>query len=649
MPSLSGIWPTLRLVILAFNLLFIINLIALGDKEGGGGGGGPNQRQQQQQHHVITHHETSLLSECSEDAFVVQKTPPPDTKKKGICSKLLPEGATAASLWTQNAAKILKASIHPADKDGVHVAWTESLLRLLSPDLLERGLRTQPNHKALKRVSQIIQEKLKNPETAPPLEVAVVGGSVTEGGGCQNIPNTIQLDAQKEKPTIQGNSCAWPLRLQLLLDAIMGEGVIRVHNLAVGGTNSNLATPVLDYWLFPENSPLLVNGPDVIINGYAANDNLPPAHKRGDDTNMTGDFEFFYKYGMGRVQEFIRTSLFSRPCLDDPLVLFVDEYLGNQHNLVLGELFRFEAVDVLTSWYGQAAGAISPAQVVRRMIYADTEELIFTAPWKKPRGEKRVDVHFGMPGHVHIAWTVAYSFLTMALNFCEEETSRPSEDTSQKFIPAETMELVEQDVPPFLDAELQVDDVRTKWKEDTVARQQSEEEYCSDVSNTKPALPCSFAFVAAPMGTVKNAGALNNYVGQFVVSNNGWSGQQDIRNGWQNKLGYVAEEGASLLLRIDKTPNKVKTVTLHTLKSYGEKWAGSKAHFGVSWTHPSGSHYNTSFEIEGFHNQNTSIAYPFILDLGPDHIADKGSTFDIQIDLIGGTTFKINAMMVCSR
>ena len=105
-----------------------------------------------------------------------------------------------------------------------------------------------------------------------------------------------------------------------------------------------------------------------------------------------------------------------------------------------------------------------------------------------------------------------------------------------------------------------------------------------------------------------------------------------------------------MLLRIEKTPSRVKKLTLHSLFSYGPKWEGSKARFTLQWNHaPSGEHYNASFDVLGYHNQNTSIAKPFILDLGPDNIAEEGSTLDLQIDLIGGTTFKINALMICSR
>lgn len=123
------------------------------------------------------------------------------------------------------------------------------------------------------------------------------------------------------------------------------------------------------------------------------------------------------------------------------------------------------------------------------------------------------------------------------------------------------------------------------------------------------------------------------------------------KGGWQNKLGYVAQHAnASMTLRMENIAGRVKKLTLHSLQSYGPKWANSTARFTLKWNHSqSGEKYETFFDVLGYHNQNTSIAKPFILDLGPDHIAQKGSTVDLHVDLIGGTTFKINALMICSR
>jgi hypothetical protein len=43
-----------------------------------------------------------------------------------------------------------------------------------------------------------------------------------------------------------------------------------------------------------------------------------------------------------------------------------------------------------------------------------------------------------------------------------------------------------------------------------------------------------------------------------------------------------------------------------------------------------------------------SVSHPFEYDL-KEHKAERGSDITLSIDLVGGTTFKIIGMMLCSR
>lgn len=58
----------------------------------------------------------------------------------------------------------------------------------------------------------------------------------------------------------------------------------------------------------------------------------------------------------------------------------------------------------------------SYVDVVRRVVYANTDETIFTPPWANRKtsgelaGQTKVEPHFGMgAGHVTIAWTLVFS------------------------------------------------------------------------------------------------------------------------------------------------------------------------------------------------------------------------------------------------
>jgi hypothetical protein len=55
-----------------------------------------------------------------------------------------------------------------------------------------------------------------------------------------------------------------------------------------------------------------------------------------------------------------------------------------------------------------------------------------------------------------------------------------------------------------------------------------------------------------------------------------------MRFGWQNKIGLVASKvGASIVFTIPRIVNPIRVFTIHYMKSYGEKWAGSAAKFDL--------------------------------------------------------------------
>jgi hypothetical protein len=559
--------------------------------------------------------------------------------KKSVCQKI-GDGRTSASKWRAHLHGILEASIHPFDEGRIHQNWTKELLDLVTPELMERALRTQPSYKDINRIIRIVDKRLHN-SSAPPLHVGVFGGSVTVGSGCEILPKELKKKV-KEHPgekggPVKGRICAWPFRLQQLADSFLGKGVVEIHNLAVGGTNSRQAQPVISYWLYPLNSPLRDQGPDVIVNSYSTNDNLY-------FSNATADFKHFNNT-LKMTHSFVQTALRSRPCHDPPVVYFVDEYIGNQHELLLGEQIRHESVQLLSNQAG--FGYISSAFAARPLVYADTSETLFSALWDK-RGKRQLDVHFGMPGHVYVSWVFAYSVLKAAADFCVDQKFH-DEDLRSSSLLKGSQTLVQSDFSPELTSGLRLRNATSQWNERETGGVRAEDEMCrSSIWNKTP---CQFAFVATPAGTAHNAGQLNRYIAPFQVSSTGWAGKNDIKiGGWQNKLGLVADKaGASIVLELKNIENSIRFLTLDSLKSYGEKWANSEAQFNITiWNNSSSVEHETSFQVKGYHNRTASISSSYRLDLGA-HSAKPGQTVTLEIKLVGGTMFKIIALMLCNR
>jgi hypothetical protein len=559
-----------------------------------------------------------------------------------ICSHF-DKGQTTSSVWRLHQQEILEAA-SMLDERMVHRDWIKELWHLLSSNLhwMERGLRSTPSMATMENILTKVGELLlvhksnnNNNGTLsdeyPPLQVVIVGGSVPEGAGCNMLPREIWPFLPDQKMgrfdnELKGQRCAFPARLQLLADAFLGPGIVQIHNLAMGGTNTLLSLPVLEYRLYPSQLALLrKQGPDIIVNAYAANDNL---YSWDNSEKATADLTHLHK-SLLRAKSFYQTALKSRQSCP-PMVLFLEEYLGNQNEELLGEDIRNDAVQLLTDAVNDI-GYISSAAVARHWVYAQTKETLFSPDWS--RGPLKPDVHFGMAGHQHVAWVMAYSILQSVMEFCEDiddgdapighmTTSSGVGSTDA----ASSRTMYEPQTPSYLN--------------------------CTTNLSVNSDTPCSFAFVATPAGTVKSAASLNQYIKPYQTSqgNGGWFGENNIRNGWQNKLGLVPRQtGASIGLSIPNLRDEVRVITIHYLMSYGEQWEHSEALFNFTvWSSEAILQHEVSFTLTGYHNESTSLTFPYTLDLG-EKTANVGQSVGLNITLTNGTAFKITAIMMCSR
>lgn len=118
------------------------------------------------------------------------------------------------------------------------------------------------------RVLDIVHKRILDPKSSPPLKVAVVGGSVSQGGGCTTPPVTVE--GYKATRDATGLRMAQTF-FELMINKLAGSHIVKVYTLAVGGTNLELASVRSSrYWLYPEFF-LPYGHPDVIISSYSTN------------------------------------------------------------------------------------------------------------------------------------------------------------------------------------------------------------------------------------------------------------------------------------------------------------------------------------------------------------------------------------------
>jgi hypothetical protein len=292
--------------------------------------------------------------------------------------------------------------------------------------------------------------------------------------------------------------------------------------------------------------------------------------------------------------------------------VFVDDYLGNRQDHILGEMTFNKITTELAEWYGEVMH-VGYADVVRRAVYANTEETIFTAPWPlettgKYRDQPKVEVHFGMAGHVAIAWSFLYTMVDVLSGYCGNKAfvQRMKRQGHEGIFPSAVLDLMNTVPPPELKPSLLLQNVSREWQDNAV-RMREIQSGCHDEAAVSAQMPCTFAFLAGPDATVRNPHELNDYLKPFLVSNEGWEAVMEYGAGTiVQKPGLIATRAnASMTLRMTNLDRVVRMINLQRIKSYGDKWAGSKARFTLLIENPGKPVYKTEFDVDGYHNKET--------------------------------------------
>ena len=165
--------------------------------------------------------------------------------------------------------------------------------------------------------------------------------------------------------------------------------MFQVTKIAMGGTNTAVGAQVFQFDLLPEEA----RDPDIVINGYATNDMHVLTVLEAQSGNQTLGQRVFEI-----TQEFVRTVLEDKPCRNKPLLIHMDDYLGNEQREILSTMELSQAVGTLADYYGFAR--VSYANLVRDIVYGDTREYWFSPEGWWPEGNRSKvmerEIHPGM-------------------------------------------------------------------------------------------------------------------------------------------------------------------------------------------------------------------------------------------------------------
>ena len=311
--------------------------------------------------------------------------------ESAMCQSLA--STSAIALWVGNIDKIHDASRLRLDRKWKLHDLTAQVLQLITPRL-PLSAKTLPRDvvsvEALLRKAHARYEYLHAPKSRrrglaapPPVKIVVLGGSVTAGVNCYSGIGGSDLER-----------CAWPARMKGLINGMAQGELVEVHVFALGGSNTNTASVLLEYDLLPKDA----QNSDILINGYSTNDmHVKTIEEAAGEGKTLSDKVF------EMAQDFVRVVLRPRPCQKQPpLLLWLDDYLGNEQRVILETTALSKAMHVLANYYG--FGSVSYADAVRDWVYGDTHEILFSPAWYKGKGDKFTrEIHPGQGAHMSMA------------------------------------------------------------------------------------------------------------------------------------------------------------------------------------------------------------------------------------------------------
>lgn len=444
-----------------------------------------------------------------------------------------------------------------------------------------------------KRVNYLRDNTLSE---APPLHILVIGGSLTSGMACGINNLGLKTPGWMRQYTI----CAWPNRLQHLFNRVLfnGEEVVKVSNLAVGGSNSEVGKTLLEYQLFPDS----FQQPDIVIWSHAAND-------AQEEDKAKAYFE--------SIPGFVNAAHNLRICDDYlPLVVINEEFFGQQND-VSGAIYK------ASNWFGLMG--ISQRNVISHKIFANFDNDDYV---KRIIGDK--GLHPGMGAHIGASWTVFYNFISAFTEVCDYTKGTSS------LARINSSDVTAKSIGPY--KEHDYGDISSEWKqhrenirenclvvaqEALVSSSNSSTTVINSI-NQQQESPCTYAFMQSRMTSVATSEDVNKKMNEILTSNTGWKAEGYPER--QPRAGFYAkEENAHFSLKIDSSM-QTKYMTILSMKSYGDNFKDTALEVDVRIERKGGSEstetQTAKYKINGYHDTKTSIHIPHKFEL-PDVVLRK--------------------------
>ena len=416
-------------------------------------------------------------------------------------------------------------------------SYTESQLEKLTPVQLKRAIRTSAHPFIMQRVFETVLKRIREPENNPPLKIAVFGGSVTEGcRAAENNPFGLHNMQARYRP-----NCTWVAKLETLINAMGGidieNGIVQVHNYAIAGTDSDIASAMLEYQMVGNVS---LAEYDVFISAFSSNDALAPPGRDRDRHILT-------------MQRLNRLFYDQRPCKDLPLIIQVEDTLLDTINIqgpvTIYDGLRYSREMVETNaWAGGHFMSVSYSDAIRDQLYKDKQDTTL---------HTYSSLHPGYNFNTGLAYTLLYSFLEGAISgACDAsmlDNGNRTDMENRLTLP----------LPMITDQNKNTaSDLIILWEQQRIERSQMCNDHKQFDQGVIPgtASVCEFSWIGAQWQT-KTREMVRDVMGKYVVENKGFfaTGNIDVKP----KRSWSAEkEGSHFTMQLDKLHNAVNSLVV---------------------------------------------------------------------------------------
>jgi len=483
----------------------------------------------------------------------------------------------------------------------------------------------------------------------PPIRIYVSGGSVAHGQNCRTSVSAIQND-----------HCSWPLRLQTLINNLVGGNMVEIVNEARGGANSQVGRALLAY-VTPNWQPI-----DIIINAHSVNDQIQFTKDQAAFRNLS-----LSEYTLEMAQNFSRQIYTHHP---NAILIWLEDYLGNEERNLL-ELQNFsQTMHTLSKYYG--FGMLSYKDAVQDIVYGDAHETALTPVWYNNPTENMVrEVHPGVFMHACVTYLWLYYGWNLLRQACGEYSDASS--VVQSKIPYNATRAEEailygvqwpkprpEGLPPRMTPSLRLENISNLWRNSSTEETTNgstivSREYYSK-SGKEPS--CPFSWTA---GIQKNLalGSLEEdsrkQFAPWLKSPGSWQFiQSDFgmgRYGWAHYKSFANSTTPQQPLTFEFSFPGMRTIAIFVAQNIDPAWKNSTALVTVKDDQQEILHTQT---INGYRVSKdlkprkraikSSMTGSVVLaEVDLSKVSHPSKNFTVEFEHVSGVGFKFMAIALC--